>query len=308
MVPEYRNITVYEYIYKSPKQNKQARHSIYKLDLRSAIEIIIIIIIITVASSLITSHLENKPNHTFHTRHSLISRFCLDKRNCMSSKEEDKNKQTGTPTQRRTRKEDRDLAKRKAEAKSPDVGKLVPLGRKKSSLALVSPELSYAEMLKGGNTSEPKVTEEGEEEEEEEGEGEEEEENKKPGDEDPKDNNNSSNRPNSNMANALVALAPFDLELTHVLTIVCAFPNNSKPIIAVREFGITDFDDFRSIEYDQKWEYDNSGSQEIVTGNYGMILSTIIAYARDMENQQHADKDTPLNWTHEQFNLWRRTE
>ena len=39
-----------------------------------------------------------------------------------------------------------------------------------------------------------------------------------------------------------------------------------------------------------------------------MILSTIIAYARDMETQQHAEKDSPLNWTHEQFNLWRRTE
>ena len=176
MVQEYQNITVYEYIYKSPKPNKQAGQQ-YKLDLRSAIGIIIFTSSLIIISH--TPHSENKPNHTFHTRHSLISQLRLDKRNCMSSKEEDKNKQTGTPTQRRTRREDRDLAKLKAEAKSPDVGKLVPLGRKKSSLALVSPELSYAEKLKGGNTSEPKETEEGEEEEEEEG-------NKKAGDEDPK--------------------------------------------------------------------------------------------------------------------------
>ena len=27
-----------------------------------------------------------------------------------------------------------------------------------------------------------------------------------------------------------------------------------------------------------------------------------------METQQHADKDLPQNWTHEQFNVWRRTE
>ena len=230
----------------------------------------------------------------------------------MSSKEEDNKQTTSTPrTQQKTRQENRELSKLRAEANSPNVAKLVPLGSKKSSLALVSPELSYAEKLKGGNKSEPKEKEDTEEEEEEEGE-EEGEKNKKAGDkekEDPKDSNDSSNSTNNNMSiNALAALAPFDLELTHVLTIVCAFPNNSKPVQAVREFGITDFDNFRSIEYDHKWEYDNSGSQEIVTGNYGMILSTIIAYARDMETQQHADKDSPLNWTHEQFNLWRRTE
>ena len=217
----------------------------------------------------------------------------------MSSKEED-NKQTSTPrTQRKTRKENRDLSKLRAEANSPNVAKLVPLGSKKSSLALVSPELSYAEKLKGGNKSEPKEKEDTEEEEEEEGEGEGEK-NKKAGDkeeEDPKDNNDSSNSTNNNMlTNALAALAPFDLELTHVLTIVCAFPNNSKPIQAVREFGITDFDNFRSIEYDHKWEYDDNGPQ-VVTGNYGMILSTIIAYARDMETQQHNNKDSSQNWT-----------
>ena len=173
----------------------------------------------------------------------------------MSSKEEDKDKQTRIAQERRNkRKEGRELSKQRVEAKSPNVGKLHPLGR--SSVSLVSPELSNAEKSKGGNKLDPKRKEEEEEEEEEEGE--EEEEDKKAGDEkdeDPKGNDNSSNSTNNNMsANALVALAPFDLELTHVLTIVCAFPNNSKPIQAVREFGITDFDNFRSIEYDHKWE------------------------------------------------------
>ena len=80
----------------------------------------------------------------------------------MSSKEEDKNKQTSTPIQRRARREDRELSKQRAEAKSPDVGKLQPLG--KSSVSWVSPELSYAEKLKGGNKSDTEEKE-GEEEE-----------------------------------------------------------------------------------------------------------------------------------------------
>ena len=57
----------------------------------------------------------------------------------MSSKEEDKNKQTSTPTQRRTRKEDKELSKQRAEAKST------------GSVTLVSPELSNAKKSKGGN-------------------------------------------------------------------------------------------------------------------------------------------------------------
>ena len=164
----------------------------------------------------------------------------------MSSKEEDKNKQTGTPTQRRARREDRELARQRAEAKSPEVGKLQPLGGK-SRVSWVSPELSTPK--KGGNKSDT------EEQEGEEGEGEEKgkegKEDKKAGDkgeeEDPKDDNNSSNGPNINMAPALVAIVPFDLDLTHVLTIVCGFPNPSAPISAVTEYGITTFDEFRSI-------------------------------------------------------------
>ena len=77
---------------------------------------------------------------------------------------------------------------------------------------------------------------------------EQEEEDKKAGDkeeeeEDPKKDNDSSNGPNSNMA-SLVAIVPFDLDLTHVLTIVCGFPNPSAPISAVTEYGITAFDEF----------------------------------------------------------------
>ena len=89
----------------------------------------------------------------------------------MSSKEEDKNKQTSTDQERRDkRKEKRELSKQRAEAKSPNVGQLQPLG--KSRLTVVSPELLYAEKSKGSNTSDPKEQEE-EEEGEEEGEGEE---------------------------------------------------------------------------------------------------------------------------------------
>ena len=92
--------------------------------------------------------------------------------------------------------------------------------------------MSYAEKLKGGNISEPK--EKGEEEEE----GEEGEEDKKAGDKGEEEED-----PNSNMA-ALLALPPLDLDLTHVLTIVCGFERNSNPVKAVKEFGITSFEDF----------------------------------------------------------------
>ena len=107
----------------------------------------------------------------------------------MSSKEEDKNKQTGTPKQRRVRREDRELARQRAEAKSPEVGKLQPLG--KSRVSWVSPELSTPK--KGGNKSDT---------EEKGGEEEEKEEDKKAGDEEEKEdpNDDSSNGHNSNMA------------------------------------------------------------------------------------------------------------
>ena len=99
----------------------------------------------------------------------------------MSSKEEDKDQQTRIAQERRNkRKKDRELSKQRAEAKSPNVGQLQPLGQ--SRLTVVSPELLYAEKSKGSNTSEPKEKgEEGKKEEEEEEE--EEEENKKDGDE-----------------------------------------------------------------------------------------------------------------------------
>ena len=88
------------------------------------------------------------------------------------------------------------------------------------------------------------------------------------------------------MAPALVAIAPLDLDLTHVLTIVCGFERNSNPVKAVKEFGITSFEDFRSSDYDQQWTYqDNTNSTLNVTGNNAQILSNIIAYARDLETQ-----------------------
>ena len=273
----------YTDIYINRQSQQASRATVPKLDLRSAIEIIIIIIL---TSSLINKpHFGNLPHHIHDTRHSLISQFCPDKRNCMSSKEEDKNKQTGTPTQRRVRREDRELARQRAEAKSPEVGKLQPLG--KSRVSWVSPELSTPK--KGGNKSDTK------EKEGEEGEGEEEG-NKKAGDkeeeeEDPKKDNNSSNSPNSNMAPALVAIAPFDLDLTHLLTIVCGFLNPSAPINAVTEYGITTFDEFRSTEYDIAWTHTVNNATIAVTGSNAVILSASIAWARDLETKQHPDSD-----------------
>ena len=79
----------------------------------------------------------------------------------MSSKEEDKNKQKNTPQEHRNkRREDKELSKQRAEAKSPKVGQLQPLGRKSRLTVVVSPELSYAEKLKCGNILEPKDKEE----------------------------------------------------------------------------------------------------------------------------------------------------
>lgn len=84
--------------------------------------------------------------------------------------------------------------------------------------------------------------------------------------------------------------------------------SNSKPVQAVREFGITDFDNFRSIDYDHKWEFEENNAKVIVMGNYGVILSTIIAYARDLETKADADKNSPQNWTSEKLVWRRRTE
>ena len=95
----------------------------------------------------------------------------------------------------------------------------------------------------------------------------------------------------------------FDNELTHVLTIVCGFHRDSNPVKAIKAFGLTTFDDFRSSKYDHKWEYEENNTTLIVTGHNGIILSAIIAYARDLEVKQHNNKDSPLNWTHEEFNV-----
>ena len=101
---------------------------------------------------------------------------------------------------------------------------------------MVSPELLYAEKLKGSNISEPKDKKEEEEGEKEEDE--EEEDNKK------RDDDDSSTNSNSNVMSAIQTLPPFDNELTHILTIVCGFPRDSNPVKAIKAFGLTTFDDF----------------------------------------------------------------
>ena len=107
---------------------------------------------------------------------------------------------------------------------------------------------------------------------------------------------------------ALTPLAPFDLNLTYILTVVCAFQNTSTPIQAVSEYGITNFDDFRSMKYDHKWEYTHSNATQTITGVNFVILSAVIAWSRDLEAKNHGDKDTPTNWTKDNFMLWHRYE
>ena len=120
--------------------------------------------------------------------------------------------------------------------------------------------------------------------------------------ENPKDDDNNSNGSNNNMA-ALQQLPPFDNELAHVLTIVCGFPRDSNLVKAIKAFGLTTFDDFQSSKYDHKSEYEENNATLIVTGHNGIIMSAIIAFARDLEVKQHNDKDSPLNWTYEEFNI-----
>ena len=102
---------------------------------------------------------------------------------------------------------------------------------------------------------------------------------------------------------ALQTLAPFDLDLTHLLTIVCRFPGASAPINAVKEYGITTFDEFRLTEYDHiyVWTHTVNNATVAITGNNAVILSASIAWARDLETKQHTDMDTPQNWTKDEF-------
>ena len=106
----------------------------------------------------------------------------------------------------------------------------------------------------------------------------------------------------------LVAIVPFYLNLTHVLTIVCGFPNPSAPINTVTEYGITTFDEFRLTEYDIAWTHTVNNATIAVTGSKAVILSASIAWARDLETKQLTDMNTPQNWTKDDFMKWRRNE
>ena len=147
------------------KAKQASKASNKKLDLLPAIKLILFPLLKLISSNL--PQFGNTYQGIFHTRHSLISQLCPDKRNCMGSKEEDKNNQTGTPSQQRKQREDKQLSQQRAEAKIPDIRKLES-PRKTSSLFFVSPKFSYAGKVQGGNKSEHKVIEEEEEEEEEE--------------------------------------------------------------------------------------------------------------------------------------------
>ena len=62
------------------------------------------------------------------------------------------------------------------------------------------------------------------------------------------------------------------------------------------------------MNYDYKWEYTNNNTKEVLTGVKADLLSTVIAYARDMEAKNHTNKDSPTNWTKDELMLWCRNE
>ena len=221
-------------------------------------------------------------------------------------------KATGTPRQRRrrrTNREDRAASEKRAELNSPPTARLEPLGRGSS---FVSPELTHAKRdiitkSQGDSILEHKETKE---EEEAPGDGVEE---TKEEEEVSEGNTNSEHDDNSDddqsqtstqsptMAN--VPVLPFDPGLTHILTTVCKFQSPSAPIQAVIEYGITTFDEFRSMDYDHKWEYKSNNAKDILTGVTADSLSTVIAWARDLETKNHAEKDNPSQWKREDLML-----
>ena len=52
----------------------------------------------------------------------------------------------------------------------------------------------------------------------------------------------------------------------------------------------------------------NNTTKEVLSGVKVDLLSTIITWLRDLEATNHADKNTPTNWTKEDFMLWRRNK
>jgi hypothetical protein len=74
----------------------------------------------------------------------------------------------------------------------------------------------------------------------------------------------------------------------------------------VKEYGITTFDEFRSMDYDHKCEYTVNNATQTINGVNAVNLSAAIAWSRDLEAKNNANKDLPQNWSKDEFMLWRR--
>jgi hypothetical protein len=237
-----------------------------------------------------------------------------------------KDRETSTPRQRNRRRQDREQraeSQIRAALGSPSTARLEPLGG--SSFVSPYPEHARRDIStrsQGDGISDHKETEEEEapgegveetkkeeeENEEEEKEEEEEEEgqvsdgNTNNKTEDNSDNDQSHNSTQSSTMAGNPAL-PFDPGLTHIVTNVYNFQNPSTPIQSITEYGITTFDELRSMDYDHKWEYKINNAKEILTGIATETLSIVIAWARDLESKNHADKDDSTKWKREDLLL-----
>ena len=300
------------------RQSKQASKSNGNtLDLLSAISFLITLL--SILSNNPPQPIRATKQVTSDTRHSLNSQLRLGKRNCMSSNDRD----TSTPRQRNRRRQNREQRAQSellAARGSPPTVRLEPLG----GSSLVSPYPQHARRdistrSQGDGISDHKETEEEEapgdgveetkKEEEEEGQVSDENTNNKTEDNSDDDQSHTSTQSSTSAINTmstLTALHPFDLDLTHIVINVCNFQNPSTPIQAITEYGITTFDELRSMDYDHKWEYTINNAIEIITGIAAESLSTVIAWARDLESKNHADKDDPTKWKREDLLLWRR--
>ena len=302
------------------RQSKQASNSNGNtLDLLSAINFLITLL--SILSNNPPQPIRATKQVTSDTRHSLNSQLRLGKRNCMSSNDRD----TSTPRQRNRRRQNREQRAQSellAARGSPPTVRLEPLG----GSSLVSPYPQHARRdistrSQGDGISDHKETEEEEapgdgveetkKEEEEEGQVSDENTNNKT--EDNSDDDQSHTSTQSSLSaihtmSALTALVPFDLNLTHILTVTCQFQNNSTSIQAVQEYGITTFDEFRTMDYDHKWEYTVNNATQTINGLNAITLAAVIAWSRDLEAKNDANKELPQNWTNDDFMLWRRNE
>ena len=62
------------------------------------------------------------------------------------------------------------------------------------------------------------------------------------------------------------------------------------------------------MDYDHKWEYTVNNETQTVNGVNAINLSAAIAWSRDLEAKNNANKDLPQNWSKDEFMLWRRNE